>query len=198
MKQKILIVDDDPGLLELYGRILTEAGYLVVTALDGPVALGHCAGQYFDLAILDVMMPGMDGFDLAKEIRAAYEIPYLILSAKDGEDDAKKAAQVGAIGYLVKPVRNTQLLMQVKTALETMSRRSSEYLQDKRLHGLINTAKGITMIERKMDEREAHAFLIAQSRELKIRLHDLARRKIAAHELMLEAMRKDKRGWDGQ
>lgn len=195
--QKILVVDDHEDIRDLFRRVLTGVGYRVITAPDGPTALNLCAAQYFDLAVLDIMMPGMDGFELARAIRKDHTTPIVIASARAEHECIDHASACGAVGYLVKPIDNNQLIASVGTAVQTLSKRSSEILYDKRLHGILNLAKGITMERRKMTESHAHQWMVTESRELRLRIHDFARRIVTHHELALvNDFMREKRGCD--
>lgn len=101
---KIIVVDDDPHFRELVKVVLMEEGFAVYEAEDGLDALFKLETVKADLAIIDVMMPHMDGFELCQELREGYDIPLLILSAKGETAQKVKGFQRGTDDYLVNPL----------------------------------------------------------------------------------------------
>lgn len=99
----ILLVDDDPNILQLVRIHLAEQGYRVLQAKDGMAALDILKKEPCDLAVVDVMMPYMDGYTLTKEIREHYDIPIILLTAKSQIEDKEQGFQAGTDDYLVKP-----------------------------------------------------------------------------------------------
>ncbi len=115
-KKRILAVDDDATALNALRQILTQKGYEVTTAPEGDSALGILADQAFDLAILDVGLPGMSGFDLCREIRknpTTRDLPVIFLTAKSLLMDMAEGEDAGSDLYLIKPVLATKLLNMV-------------------------------------------------------------------------------------
>jgi two-component system response regulator MprA len=118
MSEQILVVDDDAKITSFLRRSLTLEGYEVVTANGGLEALRAVAGSSFDLIILDVMMPGIDGLEVCRRVRAAQdEVPILMLTAKDTIADRVKGLDTGADDYLVKPFALEELLARVRALL---------------------------------------------------------------------------------
>jgi two-component system, OmpR family, response regulator len=113
----ILIVDDDMIILNLINIQLTNQGYTVVQAKDGIEALGILKKEACDLAVVDVMMPFMDGFALIREIRKQYNIPVLLLTAKSQIEDKEQGYLAGTDDYLVKPFESKELLFRIKALL---------------------------------------------------------------------------------
>ncbi len=114
--KSILVVDDEPMARTLLRLMLVRSGYEVVEAFDGIDALEKIASHRIDLVILDVMMPGMDGFDVCRTIRANadYEhIPVIMLSAKNDLQSTKQGLKAGAVKYLTKPVVPEDLVRHV-------------------------------------------------------------------------------------
>ena len=102
----ILCVDDEPINLKLLGVVLKSQGYQVVTAVDGADALRKMCEHSIDLVLLDVMMPGMDGFETCKMIKnseATQDIPVVMLTALSSSDDRIKGIEAGAEDFLTKP-----------------------------------------------------------------------------------------------
>jgi DNA-binding response OmpR family regulator len=114
---KILLVDDDPDLLSVTGFALQQAGFMVVKASDGISALDVFQREQPDLAVLDVNMPGMSGFDLARALRARSQIPLMMLTVRSEEEDVVRALGLGADDYLTKPFSPRILLARIKAAL---------------------------------------------------------------------------------
>lgn len=117
---RILITEDDPSFMRAISHILTKEGYEVLTATNGLVGLKMAQEQEPDLLILDVMLPGMDGFEVASRLRAdpkTARLPILMLSAKGQAADKSTGLKVGASEYLTKPVERTLLLSRVKSLL---------------------------------------------------------------------------------
>ena len=114
----ILIVDDDPHIRELVALFLRRESFEVFEAVDGVDALTQLESRKADLVILDVMMPNMDGWDLCRELRASYEMPLLMLTAKGETAQKIKGFQLGTDDYLVKPFEPLELVARVKALLK--------------------------------------------------------------------------------
>jgi two-component system KDP operon response regulator KdpE len=123
---KILIADDDRDLLGLIAFTLTQAGYLVVKANDGPAAIHAFQGESPDLAVLDINMPGASGFQVCEAIRAKSRIPVMMLTVRGEEEDLIKALDLGADDYLTKPFSTGELLARIRAALRHASRVNGE------------------------------------------------------------------------
>lgn len=117
MAEKILVVDDEPTLRETLAYNLENAGYDVITAADGPAALKSARNEAPDLVILDIMLPGMDGFEVCRILRKEMTTPVLMLTARDDEIDRVVGLEVGADDYLTKPFSMRELLARVKAML---------------------------------------------------------------------------------
>jgi DNA-binding response OmpR family regulator len=106
MSRRVLVVDDDPRLLHIVAMYLGIEGYDVAVAADGAAGLTEIEKQTPDLIILDIMMPGIDGIETCRRIRAdptTAEVPILMFSALSGDDDVERARQVGANHLITKP-----------------------------------------------------------------------------------------------
>ncbi len=114
---KILLVDDDPDLLAVTAFALQQAGFLVVQAEDGVAALEAFHREQPDLAVLDINMPRMNGFELAKNLRERSRIPLIMLTARGSDDDVVRALGLGADDYLSKPFSPRVLLARVRALL---------------------------------------------------------------------------------
>ncbi len=118
MQKKILVVDDDDEIRELLEFDLAHSGYSVDTACDGMEGLNKAVNNYYDIILLDVMMPKMNGFDVCKNLRKAKpEIPVLLLTAKGTIGDKTQGFDCGADDYLVKPFDIQEVLLRVKALL---------------------------------------------------------------------------------
>ncbi|GIP52718.1 MULTISPECIES: response regulator transcription factor [Paenibacillus] len=113
----ILIADDDPHIRELLTYYLQGEGYGVIEAADGTEASAILEARPVHLAIIDVMMPGKDGFQLCKEIREDYDVPVILLTAKDQLSDKEQGFAVGTDDYVTKPFEPKELLFRTKALL---------------------------------------------------------------------------------
>lgn len=117
MTTRILVVDDEPRYLRLLEANLVPEGYEVITAADGAEALEVFSSQPADLILLDVMLPGMDGFAVCQRIRQFSSVPIIMLTAKGEEQDRVRGLDVGADDYLVKPFSVMEMLARVRAVL---------------------------------------------------------------------------------
>ncbi|EJR13653.1 MULTISPECIES: response regulator transcription factor [Bacillus cereus group] len=130
MKKNILIVDDDKDIIDLLKLFLEMENFFVVEALNGEVALKCLEENHIDLAIVDIMMPKMDGYQLIKKIRETLQFPILILSAKSQEVDKIIGLGIGADDFITKPFSALEIIARVQAHL----RRSYEF-NDKAVEG---------------------------------------------------------------
>jgi DNA-binding response OmpR family regulator len=122
---KILIADDDRDLLSLIGFALTQAGYLVVRASDGPGAIRAFETESPDLVVLDINMPGASGFQVCEAIRLKSRVPIMMLTVRGEEEDLVRALELGADDYLNKPFSPRTLLARTKALLRRAGIESS-------------------------------------------------------------------------
>ena len=115
--KKVLIVDDEKPISDIIKFNLTKEGYDTITAFDGREAVTAFEEEIPDLVILDLMLPELDGLEVAKEIRKTSHIPIIMLSAKDSEFDKVIGLEIGADDYVTKPFSNRELLARVKAHL---------------------------------------------------------------------------------
>lgn len=115
----ILVVDDDPTVAEVVTGYLERAGFAVDRAADGPQALMLAAGRRPDLVVLDLMLPGMDGLEVCRRLRAgnAPPVPVIMLTARGDEDDRILGLEVGADDYVTKPFSPRELVLRVESVL---------------------------------------------------------------------------------
>ena len=127
----ILVVDDEKDLVDLVVFNLEKAGYVTATAYDGEQALEKARAIKPDLVILDVMLPGMDGFEVCRTLQWEFEMPILMLTALKSEEEKVLGLELGADDYLTKPFSNRELLSRVKAII----RRSRRVMEDKVIQG---------------------------------------------------------------
>jgi two-component system phosphate regulon response regulator OmpR len=113
----ILVVDDDTRLRDLLHRYLTRNGYRVTTAPDAADARTKLAGLDFDLIVLDVMLPGENGFDLTRHLRRDNDVPVLLLTAMTTSENRIEGLETGADDYLPKPFEPKELLLRIRAIL---------------------------------------------------------------------------------
>ncbi|PKB71340.1 MAG: hypothetical protein BZY87_05655 [SAR202 cluster bacterium Io17-Chloro-G6] len=124
---QILVVDDENGLRDIHQENLEDAGFICFTAENGQAALEVLAVESIDLAVIDIIMPGMSGLELFEQMKGQYPwIAVLFITAVDQMDVAVSRVKGGALDYLVKPVSRTKLIGAVGEALE----KQSEYLEN--------------------------------------------------------------------
>ncbi|UPW83421.1 response regulator transcription factor [Lysinibacillus sp. Ag94] len=130
---KILVVDDDVHILQLVNIYLTREGYQVIQAENGHQALKLLEGNLPDLAIVDVMMPGMDGFTLTETLSQEYDIPVLLLTAKGELEDKERGFLAGSDDYVVKPFEPKELLFRIAAILRRFDKKNQVTIQVGRL-----------------------------------------------------------------
>ncbi|MEH7106682.1 MULTISPECIES: response regulator transcription factor [Bacillaceae] len=122
--KSVLVVDDDEWIRNLVKSILSKEGFKVFAAENGTAALTLMKKAIIDLAIVDIMMPVMDGYQLTKEIRRSYDIPVVLLTAKSQIDDKEKGFEAGTDDYLVKPFEPKELIFRVNALLRRYGKAS--------------------------------------------------------------------------
>ena len=118
---RILVVDDSTTMRQMVSFTLTDAGHEVTEAPDGTKALAEAKAKKFDLVITDVNMPGMNGLDLVKSLRALEEFkftPILVLTTESGQDVKSRGREVGATGWIVKPFSPEVLIQTLRKVLD--------------------------------------------------------------------------------
>ncbi len=117
MPERVLVVDDDESTVQLVAVTLSRAGYEVLTARSGEEALSVMRYEPPNLMVLDLMLPGMDGFDVCREVRRTSSLPILILTARTDEIDRVVAFEIGADDYVMKPFSPRELAERIKAIL---------------------------------------------------------------------------------
>lgn len=126
---KILVVDDDPHIRRLVKMIMRGEGFEVLEAADGAKAMRTLEATKADLVILDIMMPGMDGWELCRELREHYDLPLLMLTALGDTEQKVKGFDLGTDDYLVKPFESRELVARVKALLKRYRIAASRIVQ---------------------------------------------------------------------
>jgi two-component system response regulator MprA len=179
MSETLLVVDDDPKILSMMRRGLIFAGYDVVTVDSGEEALNHAMVQVPSLVVLDVMLPGIDGFEVCRRLRSAEpRLPILLLTARDRVPDRVAGLDAGADDYLVKPFAFDELLARIRALLRRTAADSQELLVCDDLR--VDTAsrevlRGNRQIELTLTEYQLLEYLMRHQRQVlsRERIHDV-------------------------
>jgi two-component system, OmpR family, copper resistance phosphate regulon response regulator CusR len=126
---RILVVEDEPKAGDYLRKGLTESGFVVDLARTGPDGLQLAIAEAYDLIVLDVMLPGMDGWQVVQALRKLQQTPVLFLTARDDVQDRVKGLELGADDYLVKPFAFAELVARIRTLLRRGPIREPERLQ---------------------------------------------------------------------
>ncbi|MEW5720465.1 MAG: response regulator transcription factor, partial [Chloroflexota bacterium] len=155
---RILAVDDEPNIVEFLRVGLGYEGYHVDVAMDGRAALDRLREEEFDLIVLDVMLPGVDGFEICKRIRANSDVPILMLTARDEISDRVQGLDLGADDYLTKPFSFAELLARVRAILRRrgaiMARavlRSADIVLDRDAHTVERAGQSIVLTAKEFE-----------------------------------------------
>jgi DNA-binding response OmpR family regulator len=191
MPDKILIVEDELTLQETLAYNLEHQGYVVITASDGNTAITLAKESEPDLILLDIMLPGMDGFEVCRILRKDMTVPILMLTARDDEIDRVVGLEVGADDYLTKPFSMRELIARVKALLRRVRimQSKNEEQEEHKKHEFSNLC---------IDESRHEVLLNDQALNLKPKEYDLllylARHRglILSREQILEEVW----GWD--
>ncbi|MGI8588867.1 MAG: response regulator transcription factor [Chloroflexia bacterium] len=178
---RILIAEDDPRMLKLVRRTLELEGYTAVTASDGRQALELSRGEDFDLVLLDVMMPAMDGFTVARKIRERSQVPILMLTARAAETDIVHGLDSGADDYLLKPFGADELAARVRALLRRT--RPAEPSQPEVI--VVAGDLSVDLSERRV-RREEEELMLTPTEFRLLALLATHRGKVLTHEILLE------------
>ena len=124
-KERILIVDDDREILQIVKRTLELEGYTVDVATDGYIAVTRLRKRNPALVLLDIMMPGLDGYQVLDRIRRHSNVPVIMLTALGEVSALEKSVDLGADGYITKPFRTEELLARIKAVLRRSKPKAS-------------------------------------------------------------------------
>lgn len=179
---KIMLVEDDRNLSLILKAYLTTKGYHTILCLNGNEALEHFNNESYDFMIVDVMIPGLDGFSLVKEVRKSdTEIPIVFLSAKSLHSDIKKGFDLGADDYIIKPFNMDELILRIEAIHRRVndSGRKHHILQlasftlDGIRHVLIRNG-----VERKLTSRELELLFLLSEHVNRVVERSVALKKI--------------------
>ncbi len=126
---RVLVIEDEPDLLEALGQALREAGYAVDETSDGRNGLFKAAGTDYDAIVLDLMLPGMSGWDLLRELRKSKSTPVLILTARDTLPDRVRGLDAGGDDYLTKPFELPELLARLRALIRRGAGQASAMIE---------------------------------------------------------------------
>src|SRR5512135_2944382 len=129
MKERILIIEDDEAIVKVLKRALAYEGYQVDAALDGETGLALARDHHPDLAVLDLMLPGMDGIEVCQRLRSGGNLPILMLTARDTVQDRVLGLDAGADDYMVKPFELDELLARVRAVARRHAGRADSALE---------------------------------------------------------------------
>ena len=117
MTRTVLVVDDEPNITRLLSLYLTKEGFVVETASDGAAAVERTRANNYAIVLLDLMLPGMDGFEVCREIRRTSNVPIIMLTARSEDVDKIVGLEIGADDYVTKPFNPRELVARVKAVL---------------------------------------------------------------------------------
>ncbi len=176
MTQRILVVDDDDALREMVGLVLSGAGYNPLFAADGVEAVRVFSESSPDLVLLDIMLPGLSGIEVCRQLRASSGVPIIMLTAKGETEDVVLGLEAGADDYVVKPHNGAELVARVKARLRPMGDDS----------GVVSVG-GLTLDPKSFEVKRGSQSLSLTPLEFKL-LHTLAEkpRQVFSREMLLE------------
>lgn len=186
----VLLVDDDRLVLATLGEGLKDAGYGVTVASSAMDAMRTARKGGIDIAILDVRMPEVDGIELAKQLRESTSIPFLFLSAYGDVEIVRRAADYGALGYLVKPVDIPQIVPSLEAALIRAREIGTLRQAEQRLATALaieqktRMAVGLLMERRRLDRDAAFEALRGLARSQRRKIADVAEELLAAADVL--------------
>ncbi len=189
VKHVLLVDDDRPVLMALAGD-MRRAGYIVSEAASGEAALDLSRSQRFDVALLDMRMPGMSGLELAKTLTQTADLPFLFMSAHSEIDVVKDAALYGALGYLLKPVDIAHVVPAIEAALARAQelrklRETEAHLNVALASGReLNIAIGIVMERNRVDRQAAFDILRIHARSQRRKMNEVAEEIVKAVEVI--------------
>jgi DNA-binding response OmpR family regulator len=160
MAHKILLVDDEANIRDLASLYLEKEGFSIVEAGDGPEALLKFTREAPSMVVLDVMMPGMDGFQVCRELRKEHDVPILMLTARNEDVDKIVGLEIGADDYMTKPFNPRELVARVKAILRRME--SGE-----------RTERRLSVANLEVDKSRREVRVDAQKRDLRTKEFDL-------------------------
>ncbi|MCL2573659.1 MAG: diguanylate cyclase [Defluviitaleaceae bacterium] len=161
--KRIYIADDETNIRSAIKTFLENAGYSVTDFENGDLLLDAFAEKPADLVVLDVMMPGSNGFVVCKELRKTSTVPIIMLTARDSDLDYATGLDIGSDDYLVKPFSPMALVMRIKAIFRRMEYDKKVYAEQDMLTGLLDKISGINLIQNKLmtsAEKSQHALYV--------------------------------------
>lgn len=184
----LLLVDDDSFVLATLSLGLRTAGFQVEEANNGEEAIGLCEKNHYDLAMLDINMPGLSGIETAKVIFEHNHVPFIFLSALDDNNVVNEAINHGALGYLVKPINVKQMIPAIETALTRATDIQSLLNHQDNLNTALSQSRetsvaiGIFMSHTSLSPEEAESALRLYCRNTQQKMSHVAKKIIKASE----------------
>jgi DNA-binding response OmpR family regulator len=160
MAHKILLVDDEANIRDLASLYLEKEGFSIVEAGDGPEALQKFTREAPSMVVLDVMMPGMDGFQVCRELRKEHDVPILMLTARNEDVDKIVGLEIGADDYMTKPFNPRELVARVKAIL-------------RRVESGERTERRLSVANLEVDKSRREVRVDEQKRDLRTKEFDL-------------------------
>lgn len=155
MDYRVLVVDDEPKIIEMVKNYLETEGYKVITAQNGQEAISLFKDEKPNVVVLDIMMPGMSGLDVCKEIRKDSVVPIIMLTAKSEEIDKLLGLELGADDYITKPFSLKELAARIKAVL----RRTSQYQDTKEKELIKHGDISIDSVKREVKVKDMYVSL---------------------------------------
>ena len=150
----ILLVDDDPVIRLMFGEGIKSDRFRITAMADGKHSLEACANQHFDLAIIDQGLPDTSGLELARTLKKEYGIPFIFLTVSDDYETMSAASELGALGYMIKPVTPVQMTAEIDATL-SRSREIDNLGRAIEVSGIVSVALGLVMHGRKLNRDDA-------------------------------------------
>ena len=157
---RILIVEDEPDLITSLAQALREEGYAVDTARDGDDGLFNAEGTDYDAIVLDVMLPGMDGWEILRRLRKSKKTPVLMLTARDQTRDRVKGLDIGADDYVVKPFDLEEVFARLRAIIRRSANQTTSLIEVGEVR--INTAARNITIKGKPVELTAREYSLVE------------------------------------
>lgn len=151
MTETILLVDDDPHIIDLAQMYLEQDGYHVTSASDGLIALQRILEEMPRLVVLDLMLPGLDGWEVCRRVRAQSDVPIIMLTARNDDIDKIVGLELGADDYLTKPFNPRELTARVKAILRRTERRPQASTDTPLVLGnlAVDAARRVVLVDRR-------------------------------------------------
>jgi two-component system phosphate regulon response regulator OmpR len=188
----VLVVDDDVRILSLLGRYLMEHGFRVSQAPDAATARAHMRGLTFELVVLDVMMPGEDGLSLARSLKADFDVPICMLTARAEAADRIVGLEIGVDDYIAKPFEPRELLLRLNNILKRGRATPPTAVRDEIKLGALTFSIGRGELKRgeetlKLTDRERELLrMFAQRPGQPVARHELANEETTGNERAID------------